>query len=82
MAPVNNFNCLRCLLVILALSPTVCFAQPADEHVEETSQATTEVKEQEKKRPRLKYKKGPVCMCNEGMSEADIQEAMKKRQAE
>ncbi len=32
--------------------------------------------------PRLKYKKGPVCMCNEGLKEKDIRDAMQKRERE
>lgn len=79
MTPANDFEYLRYLLLLVALSPLMCFAQQTDGQIVETGQATTEVKDEEKQRPRLKYRKGPVCMCIDGMSEADIQAAEKER---
>lgn len=31
------------------------------------------------KRDRLRFRNGPVCMCSQGMSEADIQQAERRR---
>ena len=30
--------------------------------------------------PRLKYKKGPVCMCDGGLTEKDIRDALQQRE--
>ena len=79
MTPANDFKCLRYWLMLAALSPLMCFAQPTDSQAVETRQVTTEINDEETQRPRLKYRKGPVCMCNDGMSEADIQAAERKR---
>lgn len=38
--------------------------------------------EKKNRRSRLKYRNGSVCMCNEGMSEADIQAAIEKQRAQ
>jgi len=41
--------------------------------------AIISVEEKKLKRPRLKYRRGPVCMCNDGLSEVEIQAAWIKR---
>ncbi|MCW8853998.1 MAG: hypothetical protein OQK76_10965 [Gammaproteobacteria bacterium] len=47
-----------------------------------TSQAQNVGNQEKKSRPsRLKYRNGPACMCNDGMSEADIQAALEKQRA-
>lgn len=80
MTPVNNLKYLRYLLVIVTMFPVACFAQEADsETLIKPVETKVEGQDQEQWRPRLKFRKGPVCMCNGGMSEADIQAAMKKR---
>lgn len=35
-----------------------------------------------KSSPRLKFKNGPVCMCSEGLTEKDIQAAMRARRSD
>ncbi|MCW9012267.1 MAG: hypothetical protein OQL06_00675 [Gammaproteobacteria bacterium] len=66
--------------VVLLLLPVTGLAQQT---ATETRAAppSFEAEKQARPAPRLKYRKGPVCMCNRGMSEAEIQAAMKKSQA-
>lgn len=79
MIQANSLKHVTCL--ILLMSPCMpCLADQAGKDAEPPSSTTTEVTK-EQKRPRLKYRNGPVCMCSQGMSEADIQ-AAKKKQAE
>ena len=65
-------------LILLLLPCMPCLADQTGRDAE-TSSATTAQLENEQKRPRLKYRNGPVCMCSQGMSEADIQAAKKKQ---
>jgi len=78
MTSEKNLNYFRCLLVALALTPLMCFAQQVEKKAD-VSVATTEVKAPEKGFPRLKSRNWPVCMCSKGMSESEIEAAMKKR---
>ncbi len=75
------------LILLLVLPCMPCLAEQSDKDAkaspavvvdhEDESKALAE-KEKKSRRPRLKYRNGPVCMCNEGLSEADIQAAWEK----
>ncbi len=76
-------------LILLLVFPFMpCLAEQSDEGVKALStvvvdpaeeRAISSGKDKVFKRPRLKYRRGPVCMCNDGLSEAEIQAAWIKR---
>lgn len=74
--------------IVMLVGPCMAEQSAADTDNDEPSEITASKAQnagnQEKKsrRSRLKYRDGPVCMCNDGMSEADIQAAMEKRHSE
>lgn len=76
------------LILLLVLPCMPCLAEQSDRDAKTPSAVTvdygeesTVIQGEEKKsrRPRLKYRNGPVCMCNDGLSEAEIQAAWIKR---
>lgn len=60
------------ILLVLVSMPVVAEQKVAGE--------TPAAKTDKQKVPRLKYRNGPVCMCNSGLSEEDIRRAEIKRQ--
>ncbi len=88
MIRLNVFKQLTCLILLLLFPFMPCLAEQSDKDakalstaVVDSSEANAIILEKEKKlkRPRLKYRRGPVCMCNDGLSEAEIQAAWIKR---
>ena len=84
----NASKQLTSLILLLVLPCMPCLAEQSDKDAKTPSAVTVDygeesrvIQEEEKKsrRPRLKYRKGPVCMCNDGLSEAEIQAAWEKR---
>ena len=76
------------LILLLVLSGMSCLAEQPDKDIKTSSviavdedKGNTEIQGEKRKSgwPRLKYRNGPVCMCNDGLSEADIQSAWMKR---
>lgn len=70
--------------LLLALSGSPCLAQQSDSGESRWKITLTEVGEDkdgipESRQPRLKFRNGPVCMCADGLSEADIRAAELKR---
>lgn len=81
MIQVNNFRLFICLLLLLFALPGVAVQSDKLIVTEQASSMPVEqqtTQDQATKRPRLKYRSGPVCMCSQGMSEADILAAKKK----
>jgi hypothetical protein len=64
--------------MVLPFAP--CLAEQGG-NAADTSVSATMVKEKAEAealpKPRIKYRNGPVCMCNTGMSEAEIQAGQK-----
>ena len=88
MIRVNVAKQLTCLILLLVLPGMPCLAEQSEKDakissaiVADDAEANIEIEGEKRKsgRPRLKYRKGPVCMCNDGLSEADIQSAWMKR---
>jgi len=88
MIRANATKQLTRLILLLVFPGTLCLAEPLDKDAKTPSAITadhgaksTVIQGDEKKsrRPRLKYRNGPVCMCNDGLSEAEIQAAWIKR---
>lgn len=88
MIGVNAAKQLTRLILLLVLPGMPCLAEQSDKDgktssaiVVDDGKANTDIKGEKRKSgwPRLKYRKGPVCMCNDGLSEADIQSAWMKR---
>lgn len=76
------------LVLLLVLPCMPCLAEQSDKDAKTPSAVTVDHGEQgtviqgerkKPRRPRLKYRNGPVCMCNDGLSEAEIQAAWIKR---
>ncbi len=76
------------LIVFLMLPCTFVQAEPLSGDAWTSSTVTVnhgeqstvhQEKETKPRLPRLKYRNGPVCMCNDGLSEAEIQAAWIKR---
>lgn len=63
-----------CLVMAAGLQQPVLAAEMADEDAKK--QAPVQIPE---KKPGLRFKRGPTCMCAHGMSEQEIQEAEEKR---
>ncbi len=74
----NSVKRVTHLILLLMLPCMSCLADQTAKADGVSSSATVKL-ENEQKRPRLKYRSGPVCMCSQGMSEADIQAAKKKQ---
>lgn len=82
MARQNGIRCLALLVVLLSVPYTASQAGSADVKAEAVVTTTaSQVPETNPQvlKPRIKYRNGPVCMCNGGMSEAEIQAGIKKR---
>ncbi len=88
MIGVNAAKQLMCLILLLVLPGMSCLAEQSDKGAKTSSavsvddgKANTKIQGEKRKSgwPRLKYRNGPVCMCNDGLSEADIQSAWMKR---
>lgn len=88
MIGMNAAKQLTRLILLLVLPSMPCSAESSDKDAKTSSaitvdkgKANTKIQEEKRKPgwPRLKYRKGPVCMCNDGLSEADIQSAWMKR---
>ena len=88
MIRLNAFKQLTQLILLLVFAFMPCLAQSSDKDVKALSTAVVDsveeraiisVEEKKARRPRLKYRRGPVCMCNDGLSEAEIQAAWIKR---
>jgi hypothetical protein len=76
------------LILLLVLPCMPCLAEQSDKGAKSPSAVTADhggesaviqEKEKKSKRPRLKYRNGPVCMCNDGLSEEEIHAAWIKR---
>ena len=76
------------LILLLVLPCMPCLAVQTDKGGKTPSAVTaeygdeskvTQVEEKKSKRPRLKFRNGPVCMCSGGLSEKEIQAAWIKR---
>lgn len=80
MAPLNSIRRLPLLVLLLVVPGAASQAEPVVVTAKPTVSASrVPEKNQESLKPRIKYRNGPVCMCNGGMSEAEIQAGMKKR---
>lgn len=66
------------LLIVLPFAP--CLAEQDGSGANNSVSASTVVREKAETlpKPRIKYRNGPVCMCNTGLSEAEIQAGQKK----
>lgn len=87
----KSLNSIRRLPLVLLLVLPCAFSQA--EPLDGKSDATTSTAKSEAKtqntqeaqdaskpfKSRLKFRRGPVCMCADGLSEADINAALKKR---
>ncbi len=83
MAPLNSIRHLPLLALLLAVPGVASQAEPVAVTAKPAAAAArVSEKNQEPLKPRIKYRNGPVCMCNGGMSEAEIQAGMKKRNAQ
>ena len=88
MTSANASKQLTRLILLLVFPFTSCLAEQSDKDAKTQSAVIAEqgnesavIKGEEKKskRPRLKFRNGPVCMCNDGLSEEEIQAAWIKR---